>query len=356
MQVQPVVAAQRVGHFPQRLCAKLQADPGQLGVGAFLQGGIPDQSCQGSRHRVRRAGRRQRPILAPPGIGAGISNGIVVGPHENPLALAAFPQAGVQVNPGKVPHLSRVFVQQLAQRAVAPSRRGAAEKHAAGLFILAAGNRCLEAAESLCRDEPEDGGAVAPSGRPRGWKQQRMKLTVSRIGGQGRCEILKIAVEVHVLLRHAAEVRKAVGVERMHIQHRHAAGARLLQPGLFSQQCGLRARAGITFHAMHAAGQEQQLGCLARTLPSGIDRQRFAIAAGQGQVVRRDMQPGSLGGFQKLGARLGVVQRKSVCFIRHCKIFHPIAGYGGYFAPSGEQVLRGLWLILLFHKSFHCKV
>ena len=61
------------------------------------------------------------------------------------------------------------------------------------------------------------------------------------------------------------------------------------------------------------------------------------------------MQPGSLGDFQKLGARLGVIQRKSVCFIRRRNIFHPIAGDGGYFAHSEEQVLSGLWLILLFH-------
>ena len=103
---------------------------------------------------------------------------------------------------------------------------------------------------------------------------------------------------------------------------------------------------------------------MAGTLPGGIDRQRFAIAAGQGQRVGRDMQPSGLGGLQKLGARVGVVQRKSVCFIRHRNIFHLVAGGGGFFAPSGEQVqvqvqvqvLSGSWLILLFHKSFQCKV
>lgn len=61
------------------------------------------------------------------------------------------------------------------------------------------------------------------------------------------------------------------------------------------------------------------------------------------------MQLGSLDGFQELGGRLGIVQRKSVCFISHRNIFHPITGDGGYFALSGEQVLSEFWLILLFH-------
>ena len=61
-------------------------------------------------------------------------------------------------------------------------------------------------------------------------QQQGVQVRIGRVGGQGLREILEIAVQVHVLVRHAAHEGKAMGVERMDVEHGHAGRPRVLAP------------------------------------------------------------------------------------------------------------------------------
>ena len=70
-----------------------------------------------------------------------------------------------------------------------------------------------------------DGGVVGRRGRPFLGQQQRLQFAVGLVDRQRLAEVVEVAVQVHVLVGGAPDVRKAVGIERVDVEHGHAAPA-----------------------------------------------------------------------------------------------------------------------------------
>ena len=116
-----------------------------------------------------------------------------------------------------------VRAQHLAQGQVAPGgrwcrrRRGRPETRT-GRAVMAA----WKAASPCVATIAADGGDVGRRGRPFLGQQQRVQVAVGLVDRQRLAEVLEVAVQVHVLVGGAADVRKAVGIERVDVQHGNA--------------------------------------------------------------------------------------------------------------------------------------
>jgi hypothetical protein len=118
---------------------------------------------------------------------------------------------------------------------------------------------------------------------------------VGRVVGQGLAEVVEVAVQVHVLLRHAAPVREAPGVERVDVEHRHAGGAGLGAPFGVMQREHLHAAAAVALHAVAGAADDQQAFAAGLAVERHVHRELLAVLAGQrvveGLDARRRRRP-----------------------------------------------------------------
>ena len=107
-------------------------------------------------------------------------------------------------------------------------------------------------------------------------------------------------------MRGAPDVREAVRVERMHVQHRHALVARFGKPLTIVQRMHLHATATVTLHAVAGAGDDQQSAGIHRAITRHIHRHHLAVFAFERVDVGLDLQTRRSGGFQKFDAGLRV--------------------------------------------------
>ncbi|MPM80569.1 hypothetical protein SDC9_127617 [bioreactor metagenome] len=201
------------------------------------------------------------------------------------LAIAEGPEAGVQIDPANARGLGGMVAQDRAQGVVAPGRCLAAIEQAARPGVLPAADHGLQRRLAALGHQAAQGHLVAERGRPFLRQQQRMEFVIGRIGRKRLLEIDEVAIEIDVLVRHAAKERKAVRIERMHIQHGHARRARLLEPLVIMQRKHLHAAAAQPFHAMAAAAHDQQMPGIARAVQRHVHGQFLALHARQRMAV-----------------------------------------------------------------------
>lgn len=116
-------------------------------------------------------------------------------------------------------------------------------------------------------------------------------------GAQRLAEILKIAIEIDVLIRHAADVREAMGVERVDVEHGYTGSFRLVSPLLIMQRKHLYARAAIAFYAVAGAADDQKFFRIESTIKRHVYRQIFVVFAFEGMRERRDGETGGGSGL-----------------------------------------------------------
>jgi len=216
----------------------------------------------------------------------------------------------VQVDPGDLARVGGVLGQHPAQGLVAPGRCAAAVEQAVGKLVLPAGHRRLPGRQALALNEGLHRGLVGGVGRPLLGQQQRVRAAIAFVHRQRLAEVVEVAVQVHVLLRHAAQVREAVGIQRVDVQHRHASLARLGAPFGVAQREHLHAAAAKTLDAVAGAADDQQPLAVGIAVERGVQRQLFVLAPGQRVLVRSDLRAHGGGGFKKLDAGLRVAGRK----------------------------------------------
>ena len=308
-----MLAAQRVNHLRHRHRAVFDGDAGVLRLRAFLAQAHPHQA--GERGRDRRAvvdGRDRRRAATAPPVACALERLGVVGAGKDALAMAVGPQAGVQIDPANALGRRAMLAHHAADSLVAPGRLGAAEEQAVGEGILTTGHRSLKGLGSALLHELGDGRLVHGVRRPTCRQQQRMQLGIGRVDRQGFGEILEVAVQVHVLVRGAPDMRKTVGVERVHVQNRHALRTGVITPFMVMQREDLHARAAIALDAMAGAADDEQGLGVHRAIARDVHGQYFAIASGQGMHMALNLQTGRRRALQELGARLGVTGREGI--------------------------------------------
>jgi hypothetical protein len=106
-----------------------------------------------------------------------------------------------------------------------------------------------------------------------------VQLGVARVGRQALAEVLEVTVQVHVLVRDAAHMRKAVRVQRMDVQHRHARCLGLGAPVAVMQGKHLHTAAAVALHPVAGAADDQQLLGIRRAVQHYVHRQGFAVAS-----------------------------------------------------------------------------
>ena len=193
------------------------AMPGVFGLRAFLPGGKPHQA--GEQRRFGRAVVDRGDLLAPPAPRAGDGRGIV-GAGPDALAVAAGPEAGVQVDPAQALAAPAMVLQHMAQRLLAPGRVAPAIEQALRVFVLPAGDGGLQGLGAVLGDELRQPGLDLRRRRPFGRHDQVGQPVVGRVARQRLGEILEVAVQVDVFVRGATQPREAIGVERMDVEQR----------------------------------------------------------------------------------------------------------------------------------------
>jgi hypothetical protein len=226
--------------------------------------------------------------------------------------MAAGPQAGVQVDPADAPRCATVRSQHLAQGAVAPGGFGAAKEQTLRVGMLAARDGGLPGRLAVRGQVLLHGRLVGRARRPGVGDDKVRNGGVVRVDGQGLAEVLEVAVEVHVFVRDPAQVREAIGVERMQVEHGHALRMRRRAPISVMQRVHLHAAAAKALHAMAGAADDQQLVGIRRAITRHVQCQRFALAAGQRVRVRLQRQARRGSGLQKARPGLCVVGRKGL--------------------------------------------
>jgi hypothetical protein len=226
-------------------------------------------------------------------------------------------QAGVQVNPGNATRSAAVVAQHTAQRLVAPGRRVAAEEQAVRELMLATRDGGLVRRLAALGNVGVDGGHVVGRGRPFGRQQQRVQFTVGGIHRQRPAEVVKVAVQVHVLVGGAADVREAIGVERVDVDHRHTLVARLGTPFGVVQGKHLHTGAAVTFGAMAGAGDQQHGLRVGGAVAGHVHGKGFAVAPLQRVHMGLHRQTGRGRSLQELDSGFGVSGRKRLGDFHH---------------------------------------
>ena len=204
-----------------------------------------------------------------------------------------------------------VLLRDGAERLVRPCGLSAAEEHAVGKLVLAAGNRGLQGRQAAYRRPSlQRGVGLGAAGAiPVGRNQQIMDFGVARVLRQRLGEILEIAVEIHIVLGHAADMGKAVGIDGMHQQHRHR-----LRPGLddaLLDQTDLAAGAAEALIAVGARAGDEKVLRIHVAEAGHIGGKLLAIRSlGVGIDVALDGGAAGAGGIEKLPARFRIGRRK----------------------------------------------
>ena len=224
-----------------------------------------------------------------------------------------------------------------AESAVGPGRPQAAEKHSLGKRVLAACDHGLEGQHAVIVAPSLQRGVCfgAPGAIPVGRHQQIMDFRVAQVLRQRLGEILEIAVEIHIVLGHAADVGEAVRINGMHQQHSHRLGP-VIDDALLDQTnlATGAAKALVTVRAR--AGNEKGIRIdVAET--GDIDGKVFAIRArGIGIDVAFDGGAAGTGGVEKLPAGLRICRRK---ILRNShRASRKISACGGSFADDLKEI------------------
>jgi hypothetical protein len=312
--LQPLVGAQREHHVVQGQRAVLHRDAGVLGLRAFAVDRLEGHA--------RELGRGRRPVVdrrhlgAPPGAGPGQRGGVVAR-TEDALAMAAGAQAGVQVDPGQPAAARRVLLQHVAPGDMAPAGVAAGEEQALGLVVLAAADGGLQRHRAVLGDEGGDDLFVLGRRRPVRRHDGMGQFGVAGVDGQRLAEVDEIAVQVDVLLRRAPPPAEAPGVQRVHVQHRHAGrGCRGVERRR-AQQRHLHARPAEALQAVAAAGDDQQPLRVGGAEARHVDGQFLAVAADQRVAVGVGIEPGRVHRGQEQAARLRVGLREAGVDVHH---------------------------------------
>ncbi len=211
----------------------------------------------------------------------------------------------MKVDPAQARAAAAVVLQHVAQCLLAPGGCAAAVEQAPRVAVLAAADDGLQGALAV-------GGHVGVQLRLGGGRRPlrghdgRGHLGVGGVGRQLTVEVVEVAVQVDVLVRGAAPPREAVGVQRVHVEQRHAGGMRLLAEAGVGQQRALHARAAVALDAVAGAADQQHCGRVGRAVAHDIHRERLAVLAQQRVRVRLHLQPGLRGRCEEARAGLGV--------------------------------------------------
>ena len=170
---------------------------------------------------------------------------------------------------------------------------------------------------------------VGGVGRPHIGQQQGSYLAVGSVVRQRPGEVVEVAVEIDVFVRGAPNVREAVRVERMDVEHRHAGIARLGSPLGVVQRKHLHAAAAVALHPVAGAAHHQQLVCATGAVQSHVHGQHFTFTPGQRVGVGLHLQPACGGGLQKLPAGYRVGGRKGFGDTNHGTILSINGRAGG---------------------------
>jgi hypothetical protein len=305
--MQPMVAAQGLQDLTEWHGAVLHGNAGVLGLRTFLVDRVAHQAGQkrGIGTAVVDRGDRGAAAAIPPGAGTGHCLRVVA-PGENPLPHARRAQAGVHIDPGNLTRGLCVVSQHLAQCEVAPAGCGATKKQAIGEGMLPLRNSGLKPRLTMLDNIGLDGGHIGRIGRPAIGQQKVMQAGIGLVDRQRPGEVEEIPVDVDVFVGHAAQMRETMGVEPVHIEHRHAGLARVLAPLGVVCRKHLHPRTAEALGAMAAAAQNQQSLGVGGAIQRHIHRQGLAILALQRVVVAANRHAGGCSRLQKLHARAGI--------------------------------------------------
>ena len=117
---------------------------------------------------------------------------------------------------------------------------------------------------------------------------------------------MEVAVQVHVFVGRAPQVRKAIGIEAVDVQHSQVPGFHVVAPSRVPQRGDLNATAAEALNAMAGAAEDQQAAGIGLTVTCDVHRQVFALAALERVQHRFDRQSGPGRCLQKLSARLRI--------------------------------------------------
>ncbi len=313
MQVQPVVGAQGLQHLQDGHGAVFERDAGHFGLRALFVHAVPHEPGEegGARRAVVDRRHRRRAAPAPPGPCTRDGGGIVAA-GVDALAMAARPEAGVQVDPADVPRGRAVRAQHAPQGEVAPGGPGAAEEQALRELVLPRGDGGLPGRFAALGDERGHGALVLRRRRPPGRQQQRRDIAVGLVDRQGAAEILEIAVQVHVLVRGAARVREAVRIQPVDVEHRQPRIPGPRAPRRVVQREHLHPAAAMALHAVAGAAQDEQAVRIGRPVAHHVHRQRLAFAARQWMRMRLHREAGRSRRIEEPCAGLRIGGRKRV--------------------------------------------
>ena len=193
------------------------------------------------------------------------------------------------------------------QGAVRPARAAAAEEHAVGMAVLAAGHGAeIGDVAHLLAIGGELGLGRLDAGLAEVRRDEKVgDLEIALVHRIGLAVIDVVAVEVVALLRHAPRPGEAVGIDGMDEDRRRVArqagGADARQP------VDLEARAAEALDAMGAGDRHDDLRGILGAKPRHVGRQRLAARALGRVVVAMGRGAGDLRRRQELVARLAVV-------------------------------------------------
>ncbi|MCY1166617.1 hypothetical protein D9M73_65630 [compost metagenome] len=203
--------------------------------------------------------------------------------------------------------------------------------------MLAPRDRGLIGFHAFFADVTAGGRRIGLGRRPFVGQQQRLQLAVSLVDRQRLREVLEVAVQVHVFMRGAPDMRKTVGVERMDIQHRDALCLGLGTPLGVMQRKHLHTGAAITFHAVAGAADNQQRTGIGRPVAHHVHGQDLAVTSGFRMQLRLHGQAGGGCGLQELDTGFGITFGKRLSHAYHAASLanQPSASCTQKVAPSG---------------------
>jgi energy-coupling factor transporter ATP-binding protein EcfA2 len=165
-----------------------------------------------------------------------------------------------------------------AGRIVERGTHGAAKEQAVGEFMLSSEMAAWKAGMPRSAMKAAVAARFSAPGRPVFGQQQRLHVPVRGIDRQGLRKVVEVAVQVHVFLGHAPDVRETVRVQRVDVEHGHALGAGFFAPLGVVQRKHLHAAAAIAFHAMAGAADDEQAVGVGGAVTHHVHGQGLAVA------------------------------------------------------------------------------
>ena len=114
-----------------------------------------------------------------------------------------------------------MLLEYFANGLIAPRGGLAAIEQALWVVVLALRNSGLKFGHAVLGNVLRRGLLVGGVGWPLLGQQQILHFFVSGVVGQWLAEVVKVAIEVDIFLGDASHMRKTMGVQGVHIHHRH---------------------------------------------------------------------------------------------------------------------------------------